>query len=187
MTTSAEAEIRRRIIERGPIPFAEFMDVALYWPQGGYYSAARSPDESPFGPGGDYYTSPMTHPAFGALLSVQLYQFWLLLDRPDPFWVVEPGSGNGQLCRDILQAAQSLPNGFPDSLRYLCLDRSHQGVALFHSQAIPIATDGVPLRNLRGCVISNELLDSFPVHQVRVEQGTLYEVYVALESDRFVR
>jgi len=32
-----------------------------------------------------------------------------------------------------------------------------------------------------GCVISNELLDSFPVHQVRVEQGRLREVYVALE------
>ncbi len=192
MTTSAEAEIRRRIIERGPIPFAEFMEVALYWPQGGYYSAARSTEESPFGPGGDYYTSPMTHPAFGALLSVQLYQFWLLLDRPNPFWVVEPGSGNGQLCRDILQAAQSLPNGFPDSLRYLCLDRSHQGAAPFHSQAVPIAADGVPLRNLQGCVISNELLDSFPVHQVRVEQGILREVYVALElgdlagEERFV-
>ena len=181
LTTSAEAEIRRRIIERGPIPFAEFMEVALYWPQGGYYSAARSTEESPFGPGGDYYTSPMTHPAFGALLSVQLYQFWLLLDRPNPFWVVEPGSGNGQLCRDILQATQSLPNGFPDSLRYLCLDRSHQGAAPFHSQAVPIAADGVPLRNLQGCVISNELLDSFPVHQVRVEQGILREVYVALE------
>lgn len=181
LTTSAEAEIRRRIIERGPIPFAEFMEVALYWPQGGYYSAARSTEASPFGPGGDYYTSPMTHPAFGALLSVQLYQFWLLLDRPNPFWVVEPGSGNGQLCRDILQAAQSLPNGFADSLRYLCVDRSHQGAAPFHSRAVPIAADGVPLRNLRGCVISNELLDSFPVHQVRVEQGILREVYVALE------
>ena len=183
MTTSAETEIRRRIIERGPIPFAEFMDVALYWPQGGYYSAARSSEESPFGPGGDYYTSPMTHPAFGSLLSVQLYQFWLLLDRPNPFWVVEPGSGNGQLCHDILQASQSLPNGFPDSLRYLCLDRSLRGTSPFPPQSIPIATDGVPLRNLRGCVISNELLDSFPVHQVRVERGSLREVYVALESD----
>ena len=189
MTTRAESEIRRRIVERGPIPFAEFMDVALYWPRGGYYSAAGGPAASgsegdgPFGPGGDYYTSPMTHPAFGALLSVQLYQFWLLLDRPHPFWVVEPGSGNGQLCRDILQAAKSLPDGFSDSLRYLCLDRSHQWASLLPPQSIPVAADGLPLRNVRGCVVSNELLDSFPVHQVRVEQGSLREVYVALQSD----
>ena len=183
LNNSAEFEIRRRILEGGPIPFAEFMDVALYWPEGGYYSPSRASEESPFGPGGDYYTSPMVHPAFGGLLAVQLYQFWLLLDRSNPFWVAEPGSGNCQLCRDILEAAQFLPAGFSESLRYLCLDRSHQGAAPFPLQSIPIATDGVPLRNLRGCVISNELLDSFPVHQVRVERGSLREVYVALESD----
>ena len=82
MTTGAETEIRRRISERGPITFAEFMDVALYWPEGGYYSASGGRAAGPFGPAGDYYTSPMAHPAFGALLAVQLYQFWLLLDRP---------------------------------------------------------------------------------------------------------
>ena len=183
MTTSAESEILRRIAERGSIPFAEFMDVALYWPGGGYYTGSAAREVSPFGPGGDYYTSPMAHPAFGALLAVQLYQFWLLLDRPNPFWVVEPGSGNGQLCRDILQAASSLPEGFPESLRYLCLDHSQSGALPFPPGASRIVTGGVPLRNLRGCVISNELLDSFPVHQVRVEQGQLREVFVALASD----
>ena len=183
VTTIAESEIRRRIRQRGPIPFAEFMDVALYWPQGGYYSASGGSDGGPFGPGGDYYTSPMAHPAFGALLAVQLYQFWQLLNRPNPFRVVEPGSGNGQLCRDILQAAKSLPAGFRDALRYLCLDRTHQRAMPFPAGASPIATEGLPLRNLQGCIISNELLDSFPVHQVRVEQGSLREVYVALEPD----
>ena len=183
MTTSAEAEILSRIAERGSIPFAEFMDVALYWPGGGYYTGSAAREVSPFGPGGDYYTSPMAHPAFGALLAVQLYQFWLLLDRPNPFWVVEPGSGNGQLCRDILQAASSLSEGFPESLRYLCLDHSQSGVLPLSPGVSRIVTGGLPLRNLRGCVISNELLDSFPVHQVRVEQGQLREVFVALASD----
>ena len=183
VTTAAESEIRRRIRQRGPIPFAEFMDVALYWPQGGYYSDPGSLEDGPFGPNGDYYTSPMSHPAFGALLAVQLYQFWQLLDRPNPFWVVEPGSGNGQLCRDILQAAKSLPAGFGDSLRYLCLDRTHQRALPLPPGASSIATEGMPLQNLQGCIISNELLDSFPVHQVRLQQGNLQEVYVTLESD----
>ena len=43
-----------------------------------------------------------------------------------------------------------------------------------------ITTDRLPLRNLRGCILSNELLDAFPVHQVRQEQGELREVYIAL-------
>ena len=44
----------------------------------------------------------------------------------------------------------------------------------------------VSLRGLMGCVLSNELLDSFPVHQVRWSQGKLREVYVMLESDELV-
>ena len=120
---TAEAEIRRRIEERGKISFAEFMEVALYWPEGGYYMArtllgggqfththvggGQSPDqpsldEGPFGAAGDYYTSPLVHPAFGALLSVQLFQMWQVLGKPKPFAVVELGCGNGQLARDIL-------------------------------------------------------------------------------------
>lgn len=199
-TPGAEAEIRRRIHERGPITFAEFMEVALYWPRGGYYCGGsgagdgRGGTESlPFGPSGDYYTSPMAHPAFGALLAVQLYQFWLLLDRPNPFHVAELGSGNGQLSRDIIATSAHLPGNFSDCLVYLCLDRnpnplpwrlepvSSSGQAV-GSGATHLIADGTPLRNLRGCIISNELIDAFPVHQVRMDQGELKEVYIALDS-----
>ena len=177
MTVTAETEIRGRIRQRGPITFAEFMDMALYWPRGGYYSRG-SLDTRPFGSTGDYYTSPMVHPAFGALLAVQLYQFWQLLDCPDPFCVVELGSGNGQLCRDILAAVADFPAGFSNCLQYLCLDRSGGYDLRDIPAASQIRTGGIPLRNLRGCILSNELLDAFPVHQVRVENGELREVYI---------
>ena len=101
--TPAESEVRRRIEERGFITFAEFMDLALYWPRGGYYSSG-----DPIGPGGDYYTSPQVHPVFATLLAVQLFQMWELLDRPDPFTVVELGAGNGLLGRDLAACWDSL-------------------------------------------------------------------------------
>ena len=182
---SPEAEIRRRIREYGPIAFAEFMEVALYWPHGGYYAGGSDVDEgerSPFGESGDYYTSPMAHPAFGYLLAVQLYQFWLLLAQPDPFHVVELGSGNGQLCRDILAAAPALPGGFPDCLRYICLDRGGTLLGTDSQGTSGLIADGLPLRHLTGCILSNELLDAFPVHQARMERGELKEVYVTLDS-----
>ncbi len=178
MTVTAETEIRGRIRQRGSITFAEFMDVALYWPRAGYYSRG-SLDTGPFGSTGDYYTSPMVHPAFGALLAVQLYQFWQWLECPDPFCVVELGSGNGQLCRDILAAVVDFPAGFSNCLQYLCLDRSGGHDLRDIPAASPIRANGVPLRNLRGCILSNELLDAFPVHQVRVENGELREVCIA--------
>ena len=115
---TAEGEVRRRIREKGAIAFAEFMEVALYWPEGGYYLQGE-----PLGATGDYYTRPLVHPAFGALLAGQFYQMWQLLDCPNPFTVVEAGAGNGLLCRDIITFSAHLPRPFRDSLSYICGDR----------------------------------------------------------------
>ena len=175
---TAEAEIRRRIAARGPITFAEFMEVALYHPGGGYYTSGER-----IGAAGDYYTSPSAHPAFGALLAAQMFQMWELLGSPRPFTVAEPGAGNGLLCRDIASAAPGLPDGFADSLRYVCLDRRGNGG---YERGLPgvsrLAAAGLPLRSMTGCILSNELLDAFPVHQVTVEHGRLREMYVALQG-----
>ena len=178
---NAEAEIRHRISERGSITFAEFMELALYHPNGGYYTS-----EERIGATGDFYTSPTAHPAFGALLAVQLFQMWELLGGPAPFHVAEPGAGNGLLCRDILSAAAGLPAGFARSLRYVCLDRRGEAG---RERGLPgvsrLSSGGLPLRGMVGCILSNELLDALPVHQVTMERGRLREVYVTLDGGKF--
>ena len=182
--TPAESEVRRRIEERGFITFAEFMDLALYWPRGGYYSSG-----DPIGPGGDYYTSPQVHPVFAALLAVQLFQMWQLLDRPDPFTVVELGAGNGLLGRDLSACWESLPCKSPPSLRYVCLDRrAAPGIEAEAGDDRPadgvsrVAASGIPLQRVVGCFLSNEYLDAFPVHQVTMTPEGLLETYVVLED-----
>ena len=178
--SQAERAIRRRVARHGPITFAEFMATALYGP-GGYYTRPTA--------GADYYTGPRIHPAFGALLAVQLFHLWTLLERPDPFNVLEPGGGDGLLCRDILTASRHLPNGFGDAIRYTIIDRRPApgwehgfpnadrvvGDVLAHDQAYD--------RPTFHCVLSNELLDALPVHRVRMEGGHLRELYVDIESD----
>jgi SAM-dependent MidA family methyltransferase len=180
-----EAEIRRRIGERGAITFAEFMELALFWPRGGYYLSGE-----PIGHAGDFYTSPQVHPVFGTLLTIQLFQMWELLDRPDPFTVVELGAGNGLLCRDIVACLDHLPDGFKGSLRYVCLDRrTTPGVETTLPDGRPmamvsrIAASGIPFQRVVGCFLSNEYLDSFPAHQVTMCQEGLREVYVIQEGD----
>ena len=175
----AEGEIRRRIVEQGRITFAEFMEVALYWPVGGFYSTRHS-----ISPHDNFYTAPRAHPAFAALLSLQLFQFWQLLERPCPFWVVEMGASDGLLARDILGHSTHLPDGFGDSLRYLCLDRS-QAPGL-HAGVQRITADGVPLKGVVGCFLSNELVDAFPVHRVTMTDGKLREVYVTARDGGLV-
>ena len=109
---------------------------------------------------------------------------WQLLGRPATFTVAEPGAGNGLLCRDILAAADGLPDSFVRSLRYVCLDlRGIPGYERGLTGVSRLACAELPLRGMTGCVLSNELLDAFPVHQVTVEQGRLREVYAALEGD----
>ena len=183
-----EQEIRRRIQQSGAITFAEFMEVALFWPQGGYYLGPE-----PIGPSGDYYTSPLAHPVFGALLAQQLFQMWQLLSCPAKFTVVETGAGNGLLCRDVVAHSAHLPPEFRRSLRYICLDQRPAPGAekgLPETEGMPLvaraATRGIPLKAFVGCILSNEFLDSFPVHQVTVRLGSLREIYVGLRGEELV-
>ena len=186
-SVDVELEIRKRIRERDKITFAEFMSLALFWPQGGYYSR---PDR--IGPAGDFYTAPTAHPAFGALLCLQMYQMWRLLDCPPSFWLVEMGAGAGVLCHDLAVYSSHLPRAFRDSLRYLCLDRLHlPGVerelpSEARAKVGRLAAESIPLRGITGCFISNELVDSFPVHRVAMKDGALMEIYLTLKDDQWV-
>lgn len=174
--TAAERAIRRRIARHGAITFAEYMERALYGP-GGYYTRRNI--------GADYYTSPQVHPAFGALLAVQLFHFWQLLDRPDPFAVIEPGGESGLLGHDVSRAAAHLPEGFAGALRYIVADRQGLAGQTRRPTAAAVVAHALrmPFRNVVGCVLSNELLDALPVHRVRMEGGTLRELYVDIEAD----
>ena len=186
MANSPEEEIRDRIARQGKITFAEFMELALYHRDGGYYTSA-----SGIGAAGDYFTSPAAHPAFGALMAIQFHRMWELVGCPARFYVVEMGAGGGLLASEVVGYADRLPGTFAQSLRYVALER--------YAIAGPLATAdnsvrriissayGVPLRGVVGCFISNELLDSFPVHRFQIHQGTVKEVYVTLDGQsRFV-
>ena len=177
MRPSPEAAIRGRIASHGPITFAEFMALALYHPAGGYYT-----DSSPIGASGDYFTSPIAHPAFGALIAVQLRRMWELLGSPPIFGVVEAGAGTGRLARDIIGYAPIVSESFARSLRYMALDRYAvvpPGGPRPYLQQVVAST--VPLRGVVGCFISNELVDSLPVHRFRIVDGEIMEMLVGLD------
>jgi SAM-dependent MidA family methyltransferase len=146
-------EIIRAEIARsdGRITFARYMELALYHPQHGYYTARRERD--PVGRDGDFFTSVSVGPLFGRILATQFVRYREALGNPAEFQVVECGGRTGQLRADILQAV-------PD-LDYPMIE----------------ANDPLPDR-IVGCVFSNELLDALPVHRVGVRHGQWIEWYV---------
>ena len=181
--TAAENAIRQRIRQQGNITFAEFMQTALYHPFDGYYTS-----EKPFGAAGDYYTSPAVHPAFGALLALQLYGMWRCLGKPSEFTVVEMGAGNGILAKDITSFATQLPARFTESLTYICVDRyalcpSEEASNSAASRVEWLRAETVPLSGVVGCFLSNELVDAFPVHRFQIADEKIQEIFVTLNGD----
>jgi SAM-dependent MidA family methyltransferase len=182
--------IQQEIKYKGRIPFARFMELALYHPEHGYY-AARS---DIFGRSGDYYTSVDVHPVFGRLLAHQLEQMWRLLDCPAPFTLVEMGAGRGFLCLDVLT---SLHEMYPDCfsrVRYLVDERGpaqrrHQQELLSGNPLCKRvewqSIDGMAPGGMDGVCFSNELVDAFPVHQVVMTGAGPRENYVVLRNGEF--
>ncbi len=168
--TGADAEVRRRIALRGPLTFAEFMETALYWPDGGYYASRRS-----FGPLGDFYTAPLAHPVFGALVSRQLLTTWRALGGAAPFTVIEAGAGDGTLALDVVAHAAALGGGLKDALVYTAVDL-REPPPEFPGRWM--CSGGVPAVGGSGVVLANELLDAMPVHRVTLEGGRLRELFV---------
>ncbi|QYO64639.1 SAM-dependent methyltransferase [Leptolyngbya sp. 7M] len=81
------------------ITFAEFMELALYQPQYGYYATNRGQA----GIQRDFFTSPHLGSDFGELLAEQFADLWHQLDCPNPFILVEMGAGQGLLVQDIVR------------------------------------------------------------------------------------
>ncbi len=137
----------------GRITFAQFMELALYHPQHGYYAGGRER----IGKKGDYFTSVSVGSLFGKLLAKQFVKFREELGNPPEFEVVEFGGHRGQFRGDVLAAAPDL--------------------------SYRVVETGDPLPDsIVGCVFSNEFLDALPVHLAQVKNGTWQEVYVSIAN-----
>jgi SAM-dependent MidA family methyltransferase len=181
------AELRARIDREGPITFRDFMDAALYHPKHGYYRTNAAVTTAR----GDYVTSPEVHPVFGALVGRQVSEFWQAIGAPSRFTVVEQGAGRGLLARDILRWAGVAAPDFCAALRYEIVEPAD---ALRNAQQSAIEQLGVPVDvrwsadlppRIEGCLLTNELIDAFPVHRVVRQGDELREVYVTYDVDRF--
>jgi SAM-dependent MidA family methyltransferase len=185
--------ILTQIRGRGPVPFHDFMGWCLYHPEYGYY---QSP-ETGSGPSGDYYTSPCVHPLFGGLIARQLLQMAHLLGD-ERFEIIEMGGGKGYLCEDILTWIRRNEPDFYEGVHYSLIEHAPLCVSEQKNRLAPFEKEGkvswmdsrqfgsteAPWR-FKGCFLSNELIDAFPVHRVIVHQGVLKEIYVREEAGEF--
>jgi len=165
------------------LPFADFMDLVLYHPQAGYYTAKGSG----LGPDGDFVTSAHLGHDFGELLAVQLADLWQLLGGPTCFDVVELGAGQGLVAADgLAYLAQHYPACY-QAIAYTIVEKSpvlravqRQNLGTWGDRVTWVNLEDLADDSLTGCIFSNELVDALPVHQVVLTAAGLQEVYVTL-------
>lgn len=173
--------IRREIDAAGGwIPFDRYMELALYAPGLGYYSAGLEK----FGEDGDFVTAPEISPLFGRCLARQVGQVLAQTGGS----VLELGAGSGKLAIDLLIELERL-GCLPE--QYLILEVSaelrekqkknaYSGLPLHISQKITWV-DTLPT-GVVGAVLGNEVLDALPVHIVAHEKDGLFERGVTADA-----
>lgn len=178
-------KITTQIQNKGPIPFSEFMALALYDPESGYYAKTRQKT----GKQGDFITSVSVGPCFGKLLAQRLFLYWQTSGSPASFRIIEPGAHDGTLAADILTESSGLSPKFFDSIHYHLIEtsaylREQQHSRLeenYHGKFTTHASlDAIDKGH--GAVISNELIDAFPVELIQFSKGKWHQLMVGLDE-----
>ncbi len=165
------------------ITFADYMHLALYHPDYGYYTTGQVH----IGAKGDFFTSPHLGPDFGELLAIKFFQMWQNMGKPPSFTLLEMGAGHGILANDILNYLSLHHLDFFTCLQYIIIETSpalikRQQETLTSFPVIWKSWDDINDNSIIGCFFSNELVDAFPVHQFVLEDGHIKEVYVTVNQ-----
>lgn len=164
----------------GWLCFDRYMQIALYAPGLGYYSAGSAK----LGVDGDFTTAPEISPLFGQCLARHCAQV-LAVTGGD---IVELGAGTGRLAADMLEALAAL-DALPARYRIveISADLRERQRRLLSTLPQPLAArvewlDAPPRELWNGALIANEVLDALPVKRIRRESGRWKELGVALDG-----
>ncbi|MDH4133836.1 MAG: SAM-dependent methyltransferase [Gammaproteobacteria bacterium] len=167
----------------GSIPFARFMELALYAPGFGYYTAGLEK----FGASGDFVTAPELGSVFARCLARQAAE---ILNNVDGGDVLEAGAGSGALAADLLLELERLGQ-LPG--RYFILElgtelRARQATRL--RKSVPhlfervVWLDALP-EEFRGVILGNELLDAMPVERFRIDHNGPLQLDIDFSDGQF--
>jgi len=175
--------IQEKIAINGPISFSEYMELVLYEPGLGYYSAGLQK----FGKGGDFVTAPQLGNVFARCLAKQIEQ---VADELNQYEIIEAGAGSGILPADLLIALQDKH----PPVRYRILERSaylRQVQKETLAKLVPQWMDRIswldepPEEGWQGVFLANEVLDALTVERFCIETAGLKQLQVVNGPDGF--
>lgn len=170
------------------IPFKLFMDLALYTPGLGYYSAGARK----LGLEGDFVTAPEISPLFGQSLSFAIDNILNYFPNTAVPCILELGAGTGKLAADILETLKILPE------KYFILEISADLIERqkkYLSERLPLSLfqrlewlNALPKIPFAGIILANEVIDALPVHKIKITSDLTrpyWEYYVNYSNHQF--
>ncbi|MCX8069207.1 MAG: SAM-dependent methyltransferase [Thermodesulfovibrionales bacterium] len=182
---NAEELLKDTIINNGPISFKDFMNLALYAPEVGYYNR----DVTTIGRTGDFYTSSSLHKSFSAIIALQTEEMWQLLNYPDSIVFLEFGAGMGYFAKDFLDFLENKP--LFDKIDYWIIEinpylkEQQQNLLRKYIHKIKWFQTISEVAPFVGIVFSNELLDAFAVHLIEIRESIPYEIWIDFKDNSF--
>lgn len=162
--------MRAKADDDGFLSFEQYMEMALYEPCLGYYSAGLHK----LGASGDFVTAPELGEVFGQCLARQIAE---IAQRLGDWRMLEIGAGTGKLAATLLQALE--PELQPK--RYCILERSadlrQQQVERLTGFAVEWL-DAPPDQPWKGIVLANEVMDALAVERFSISEAGLEQVGV---------
>ncbi len=166
-------EFLHNLLQDGDLSFCDYVELALYHPQFGYYSKGTHPA----GKGGDYVTSPSLSPAFGFALG-RLVREFVRRAEGAVCSIVDIGGGDGSLINTLCADAGV-------EAEFFMVDRvpSPPGSGdVWRVKEDPSSALRAPSPLAEGrrvsLIISNELFDAFPFARLVQRGDELHELWV---------
>ncbi len=163
-------KIKQYLKQQGSMSFSQFMNMALYTPNLGYY-ANNLPK---IGEMGDFITAPEVSPIFSRCIARQAEQVLKTLSTPN---IIEFGAGRGTMAKDILLELQdkiAVENYFIIELSAVLRAKQQETLRQFlPSEIFAKITwlDQLPEEPREAVVLANEVLDAMPVERIKLEGG----------------
>ncbi len=180
LSAALVAKIRDELERAGGwIDFARYMELALYAPGLGYYSAGSTK----LGPAGDFITAPELSRSFGRALALTIDSELAACGASD---VVELGAGSGALAAQLLDTFAKLGR----VVRYQILEpsadlRQRQQAALQTFAGQVQWLDRLPDTPIRAVVVANEVLAALPVTRFTIDSGEPKALGVVADGNGF--
>jgi SAM-dependent MidA family methyltransferase len=169
--------IRAEILAAGGwIGFERFMQMALFEPGLGYYSAGSAK----LGPSGDFTTAPELSRWFAAAIAPLVAA---TLAQTGGRQILELGGGTGRLALQILGEFKALGRDIDYTILEVSADLRERQQSLLEPAGAAVSwIETLPEQAIDGVIIANEVIDCLPVARFQKTGGTVLPLGVTADD-----